>query len=382
MRKILLFICLLVSLASFSQTVVQMEKTGGVYRVPCEVNGLRMKFIFDTGASVVCLSESMADFMLENGYLKKEDIVGTSKARVADGRLVDNIKIILRDIEISGMHLKNVDAVVSSGQSAPLLLGQSAIQKLGAVTIDGDKLVINTMSDADRDKLIEKLDRSADINLKNGSYEAAIDDLLKIEEMCGLSATGLADLCVCYRFGHDYSNCIKRCDEWLKKYEHDEKCKDDRPNIYLYLGKSYDELNNAEKSILYYQKALNDNISEIDRECSYFFIGYQMREKEDWYNADIFMGKSIESHYKRTKSSENKVMSGIYKDELLGETFYSKAVVCYNLNDMAGYKKYCILGAKCGNELAIEKCKLNGYDYKTNTRTTPARTTNTRTRKR
>lgn len=75
-------------------------------------------------------------------------------------------------------------------------------------------------------------------------------------------------------------------------------------------------------------------------------------------------------------------MSGLYKDEVLGEAFNNIAVACYNLNDMVGFKKYCILGAKCGNELAIEKCKLNGYDYKTNTRTTPARTTNTRTRKR
>lgn len=250
-----------------------MEKTGGVYRVPCEVNGLRMKFIFDTGASVVCLSESMADFMLENGYLKKEDIVGTSKSRVADGRIVDNIKIILRDIEISGMHLKNVDAVVSSGQSAPLLLGQSAIQKLGAVTIDGDKLVINTMSDKDLDRIIDELSKSSDINFENGRYKAAIDDILKIEELDGLSERGLADLCLYYRCDDDHTNCIKRCNEWLKKYEFSEEGKDDRPYIYKYLGESYQELNNSDKSILYYQKALNDNIDEIGRELCYYSIG-------------------------------------------------------------------------------------------------------------
>lgn len=359
-----------------------MEKTGGVYRVPCEVNGLRMKFIFDTGASVVCLSESMADFMLENGYLKKEDFVGTSKARVADGRLVDNIKIVLRDIEISGMHLKNVDAVVSSGQSAPLLLGQSAIQKLGAVTIDGDKLVINTMSDKDMDRIIEELSKSSDINFENGRYKAAIDDILRIEELDGLSAKGLGDLCMYYKFDNDYSNCIKRCNEWLKKYEFSEEGKEDRPYVYEHLGECYQVLKNQDKSILYFQKALNYNIDEVFREHIYFFIGTQLIENKNWYDAGIYCDKAIESHYKMTKTSEEMVLSGIHMDKALGEKYNFKAVVCYNLNDMAGYKKYCILGAKCGDELAIEKCEKYGYDYKTNTRTTPARTTNTSTRKR
>ena len=66
-----------------------MEESNGVFKIPCEVNGLRMKFIFDTGASNVCLSLTEAKFMLENDYITSEDILGNSKAQIADGSIVE-----------------------------------------------------------------------------------------------------------------------------------------------------------------------------------------------------------------------------------------------------------------------------------------------------
>ncbi len=53
---------------------------------------------------------------------------------------------MIREIEIAGLVLRNVDAVVIHSQSAPLLLGQSAIQKLGKVSISGNTLTINSYS--------------------------------------------------------------------------------------------------------------------------------------------------------------------------------------------------------------------------------------------
>lgn len=119
-----------------------MEKDGGVYKVPCVVNGLRMKFIFDTGAANVCISESMVTYMLENDYLDKSDILGTGQSSVADGRIVDHVKIRLNTLEIGGLKLSNVEAVVIEGQTSPLLLGQSAISKMGKVSINGNQLII------------------------------------------------------------------------------------------------------------------------------------------------------------------------------------------------------------------------------------------------
>ena len=59
---------------------IKMSYENGVYTMPCEVNGLRMKFIFDTGASSVCISATEALFMIKNGYLEDSDFAGTSLA--------------------------------------------------------------------------------------------------------------------------------------------------------------------------------------------------------------------------------------------------------------------------------------------------------------
>ena len=147
-KQILLFLALIMSVVASAQVTIQMEKDGGVYKVPCTVNGVKMKFIFDTGAAMVCISQNMAQFLLDGDYLSIDDIVGTGQSQVADGSLVNHVEIILRDIEIGGMHLRNVKAIVTEGQNAPLLLGQTAISELGRVTIDGNRLLVHLMKTA------------------------------------------------------------------------------------------------------------------------------------------------------------------------------------------------------------------------------------------
>ncbi len=143
MKRLLLFLLFFVSITLSAEVTIIMEKDGGVYKIPCLVNGAKMKFIFDTGAATVCLSESMAEYLLDNNYISKEDIVGVGTSIVADGSEVEHLKIILKDIEIGGLHLNDVEASIIEGQRAPLLLGQSAIQKLGKISIEGNLLVID-----------------------------------------------------------------------------------------------------------------------------------------------------------------------------------------------------------------------------------------------
>lgn len=120
----------------------KMEKSGGVYMLPCVVNGVKMNFIFDTGASNVSISLTEALFLLKNGYLEDYDILGSSLSQVADGSIVENTEINLHSIEVNGIIITDVKAVVSNSIDAPLLLGQSAIQKLGKIEISGDSLYI------------------------------------------------------------------------------------------------------------------------------------------------------------------------------------------------------------------------------------------------
>lgn len=142
-KKLLLFLFLLIStLHCFSQVKIAMEKHGNVYYVAGKVNGLPMKFIFDTGASKVCLSLTEAYFMLKNGYIKETDLGEKGYSQIANGDIVENTKVILRNIEIGGVIIKDVEAVISNSLDAPLLLGQSAIQKLEPIQLDDNMLVI------------------------------------------------------------------------------------------------------------------------------------------------------------------------------------------------------------------------------------------------
>jgi len=174
MKHIIAISLLLITCMSINAEVrIHMEKEAGVYKVPCSVNGLKLKFIFDTGAASVCISQTYAEMMLENGYLDESDILGVSQSTIADGSSIDNVVINLRKVEIGGLSLENVSAVVVPTQNAPLLLGQSVIQKLGMVSIDGEYLVIHNANKYTDEELDEIYDEAEDL-FQNRMYSAAL----------------------------------------------------------------------------------------------------------------------------------------------------------------------------------------------------------------
>ena len=116
----------------------------GCASVKCSINDLPLTFIFDTGASTVSISQLEANFMLKNGYLKRDDFVGTSRFVDANGDVSEGTIINLRKVEFGGLKLSNVKASVVRNQKAPLLLGQSVLGRLGSIEIDNPnrKLII------------------------------------------------------------------------------------------------------------------------------------------------------------------------------------------------------------------------------------------------
>ena len=120
------------------------RKAGGTFNVDCNVNGLALNMIFDTGASDVSISKVEADFMLKNNYLSMSDIKGKQYYQTADGGISEGTVITLKEVRIGDAVLHNVDASVVKSQKAPLLLGESVLQKFGTFTVDNinSKLII------------------------------------------------------------------------------------------------------------------------------------------------------------------------------------------------------------------------------------------------
>lgn len=121
---------------------IPFAKEGGVCKVRCAINNLPLHFIFDTGASNVSISSVEATFMVKNGYLAANDIIGKQSYLNANGEISEGTVINLRDVKLGDLHLNNVKASVVRNQSAPLLLGQSVLGRLGKIEIDNSKNVL------------------------------------------------------------------------------------------------------------------------------------------------------------------------------------------------------------------------------------------------
>ncbi len=91
-------------------------------------------------------SEAVANSMLKDDEADQSasDIKGKKYYQVANGSISEGTVITLREVKIGEAVLHNVDASVVGSQNAPLLFGQSAMEKFGKITIDNDdnKLII------------------------------------------------------------------------------------------------------------------------------------------------------------------------------------------------------------------------------------------------
>jgi aspartyl protease family protein len=127
---------------SNGKSIVNMESENGVKYIWVEINGLKLKFVFDTGASSICISAAEATVLYRQGTLKSEDILDFQYFQDATGRVSSGTKINLREVKIGNRVLRNIEAIVIDNDEAPLLFGQSALEKFGKISIDNNNNVI------------------------------------------------------------------------------------------------------------------------------------------------------------------------------------------------------------------------------------------------
>lgn len=119
----------------FSQKI-DLIKENGVYKINCKINDIPLKFVFDTGANSVVISGVEAMFLLKNELLEVSDIISKEDYIDASGKIGSSTKIIIRKLQIGNIILTDINASVIEGNNVPLLLGLSAIEKLGQILIN------------------------------------------------------------------------------------------------------------------------------------------------------------------------------------------------------------------------------------------------------
>jgi len=121
-----------------NKTKLKMEVQNGVRYVWIEINSIKLKFIFDTGANSICISPAEATVLYRQGTLTEDDIIGTQSFQDATGRISEGVRINLREVKIGNIVLENIEATVIDNVNAPLLLGQTVLERFGKIEIDND----------------------------------------------------------------------------------------------------------------------------------------------------------------------------------------------------------------------------------------------------
>lgn len=119
-----------------STTVPLTRTEDGVFYLTVKINDVPMKFIYDTGASIISLSATEAMFLIKQGTITEDDLIGTGVTYDAQGDATESLFVRLKKVEIGDLVLENVEASIVDNQVAPLLLGQSALSQFNRVSID------------------------------------------------------------------------------------------------------------------------------------------------------------------------------------------------------------------------------------------------------
>ena len=335
-----------------------MEESNGVFKIPCEVNGLRMKFIFDTGASNVCLSLTEAKFMLENDYITSEDILGNSKAQIADGSIVENTIILLKEIKIAGLVLNDIQAVVTHSIGAPLLLGQSAIQKLGTIQINGNELTILEHNSNLSDEEINEMIEDADKYFERDSYIAASKKFQKLYNLGVLSDVGIFKLALSY---HE----SKKYDEAIIYYNKVENIEDLGLKSYYYdrMGWCYIMLDMYDDALYCFEmqgeKAKDGTSDFFDSREN---MAYAYKFKGDYIKAVEFFNGLIRvwvnKHNMTLENAFKQIKKGKLKDDRLNKYIYEMCYCQYMKDGCPTSGIETIIGlAKNGNKYAMDFVK-------------------------
>lgn len=314
----------------------------------------------------------MADYLLDNDYLSQNDIKGGGSSTVADGSIVDHIKINIRDIEIQGIHLKNVEAVVIEGQNAPLLFGQSAIKRLGKYSISGNKLIIGsangyssqpTKSSELTEEELDVLFKEADNAFDNGLYYVALEIYKQLYEYDLLSAIGIMSYADCYYYTHQTEEALELYQ--AVKTEIESEHPHYKVELYYQIGRCFWRMEDYDNALSFLERAKYYSTSYSEFQIQIVStMANVYGDKGDNFHSIQLLDNYIYQYlfYKGLNATDcwNRIYSKATMEDyrILANMYYLLAL--YNEED-----KYMILAAAWGSSKAIEWCKKYNLNYQT-----------------
>lgn len=119
------------------------ESSSSMKVVRVRVNGVLMRMTFDTGSAISQLSMEEAKKLIDRGDLTESDFKENGNFRLADGSIVENMIVNLKDVVLDDkLQFHDVEASISSKVNSAVLLGNELIDRAASYEIDTEKKVI------------------------------------------------------------------------------------------------------------------------------------------------------------------------------------------------------------------------------------------------
>lgn len=141
----------LATTTTVAATTIVPRAADGLFYVTLQVNEKPVRFMVDTGASMVVLSRSDAR---KAGISTRDE--SPVLLRTASGS-VNASKVSVRRIAHAHQTYHQIESVVSDNELPVSLLGQSLLSRLGTVSFNGDSMTIT--SDAEKTAPLARLQR-------------------------------------------------------------------------------------------------------------------------------------------------------------------------------------------------------------------------------
>jgi clan AA aspartic protease (TIGR02281 family) len=124
------------------EQVVAVEPQYGAFVVPVVLNDvITAKFIVDSGAADVSITEDMATTLMKSGTMTGADLLGSKTYMLADGTMLQGQMYRMASIRIGGIVMTNVTVRIAAAHGS-LLLGQSFLRRLKSWSLDNARQVM------------------------------------------------------------------------------------------------------------------------------------------------------------------------------------------------------------------------------------------------
>jgi outer membrane protein OmpA-like peptidoglycan-associated protein len=107
----------------------------GLITAPCIMNGYTVQFTFDTKlAPQISVDEALR--LLSLGAIGKLDFKGDPDVILANGTIANRAILVIKELTIANVTVNNIEFMVNTNLSYPLIIGNSVLSQFGTYTID------------------------------------------------------------------------------------------------------------------------------------------------------------------------------------------------------------------------------------------------------